>query len=81
MARNKSPQTFEKRQRERRKQMKRLEKLERRLERKEDKRQAKADGLEPGQYYDRDLEQEQRDDDERTGRLERDERDDDGDDD
>lgn len=48
MARNKSPQTFEKRQRERRKQMKRDEKFERRLERNAEKRRAKADG-EPGQ--------------------------------
>jgi hypothetical protein len=44
MARNKSPQTFEKRQRERRKKMKRDEKFERRLDRKAEKRRAKAEG-------------------------------------
>ena len=38
-----SPQTFEKRQRERRKQQKREEKLERRLIRNEEKRIAKAE--------------------------------------
>ena len=43
MARS-SPQSFEKRQRERRKQLKRAEKLERRLIRNEEKRLAKAEG-------------------------------------
>ncbi len=38
-----SPQSFEKRQRERRKQLKRAEKLERRLIRSEEKRIAKED--------------------------------------
>jgi hypothetical protein len=47
MPRNKSPQTFEKRQRERRKQMKREEKQDRRLERNAEKRKAKAEGREP----------------------------------
>jgi len=53
MARS-SPQSFEKRQRERRKQMKRAEKFERRLIRNEEKRIAKAEGRPPGtsgQYY------------------------------
>ena len=47
MAKNKSPQTFEKRQRERRKQMKRDEKFDRRLERNAEKKRAKAEGTEP----------------------------------
>ncbi len=42
MARS-SPQSFEKRQRERRKQLKREEKFERRLVRNEEKRRAKAE--------------------------------------
>ena len=39
-----SPQSFEKRQRERRKELKRREKLERRLVRSEEKRTAKENG-------------------------------------
>lgn len=46
MARS-SPQSFEKRQRERRKQQKRAEKFERRLIRNEEKRRAKAEGEGP----------------------------------
>ncbi|MED6334268.1 MAG: hypothetical protein VYE81_02620 [Planctomycetota bacterium] len=43
----KSPQSFEKRQRERRKQMKRKEKLERRYERSAEKKQTKESGDAP----------------------------------
>ena len=47
MPKNKSPQTFEKRQRERRKRLKRDEKIDRRIERKAEKRLAKAEGRDP----------------------------------
>lgn len=43
-----SPQSADKRQRERRKQLKRAEKLERRLLRHEEKKRTKAEGEEPG---------------------------------
>lgn len=52
MTKNKSPQTFEKRQRERRKQQERDDKFERRLERNAEKRRIKAEGvLEPDKIH------------------------------
>ncbi|MFT4541336.1 MAG: hypothetical protein ACI841_000630 [Planctomycetota bacterium] len=47
-----TPQSFEKRQRERRKQEKRAEKLERRLIRSEEKRRSKEEGYVPGELSD-----------------------------
>lgn len=44
MAKRTSPQTFEKRQRERRKQQERADKFERRQERKAEKRRLKVEG-------------------------------------